>query len=165
VLEERTYQVDVPAGVDSGSTLRLAGRGAVGPRGGTAGDLYLHLRVRPDDRFHRDGDDLVAEVPVGLAQAALGVHLTFTTLEGDEEELVVPKGTRTGREIRFRGKGVPSLNGRGRGDLRVVLWVDTPGKLDDATDAILRQYAEARGEPVDPPSKGGLFEKLKSAFS
>ncbi len=164
VVEERTYQVDVPGGVDSGSTLRLAGRGAVGSRGGPAGDLYLHLRVRPHERFERDGNDLVAEVPVGLAQAALGAHVDFTTLDGDELELTVPAGTRTGRELRFRGKGVPMVSGRGRGDLRVILSVDTPTKLSEAETDLLRQYAEARGEAVDPPAKG-LLKKIKSAFT
>jgi molecular chaperone DnaJ len=163
-IEERTYQVDVPAGVDSGATLRLAGRGAVGLRRGPAGDLYLHLRVRPHPTFRRDGDDLVADAPVGLAQAALGAHLPFSTLEGDEIELVVPAGTQSGRQLRFRGKGVPALHGRGRGDLRVVLRVDTPAELSEVEAQLLRDYAEARGEEIDPPPKG-LFQKIKSAFS
>ena len=164
VITERTYQVDVPAGVDGGSTLRLSGRGAVGPRGGTAGDLYVHLRVRRHERFVRDGQDLVAEVPIGLAQAALGAHLPFTTLEGEDHELAVPAGTQSGRELRIRGRGVPSVNGRGRGDLRVVLRIDTPTKLDEAEADLLRAFAEARGEDVDPPAKG-LFQKIKSAFT
>jgi molecular chaperone DnaJ len=163
-IEERTYQVDVPAGVDSGATLRLSGRGAVGPRGGASGDLYLHLRVAPHEHFVRDRDDLVADLPIGFAQAALGAHLEFTTLDGDVEELTVPPGTQSGREVRIRGKGVPSVNGRGRGDLRVVLRVETPTKLDETEAELLRQLAELRGEVVDPPSKG-LFKKLKSAFT
>jgi molecular chaperone DnaJ len=162
--EERTYQVELPAGVEDGSTLLLGGRGAVGQRGGASGDLYLHVRVRPHDRFRREGHDLVAEIPIGLAQAALGTHLSFATLEGDEEELTVPAGTQSGRELRLRGRGVPAMNGRGRGDLRVVLRVETPTKLDDAQAELLRSYAEARGEAVDPPQTG-LFRKLKSAFS
>ena len=119
-LEERTYNVDVPAGVDSGSTLRLTGRGAVGPRGGPAGDLYVHLRVQPHEHFARDGYDLVTEMPVSFAQAALGTHLELDTLDGDEE-LAVAAGTQSGRELRLRGRGVPHVDGRGRGDLRVVL--------------------------------------------
>jgi molecular chaperone DnaJ len=165
LVEERTYNVDVPAGVDHGATLRLAGRGAVGPRGGPSGHLYLHLRVRPHDHFVRDRNDLVAEVLIGLAQATLGTHLDFTTLEGDDVELAVPAGTRSGRELRLRGKGVPSVNGRGRGDLRIVLTIETPSKLSEQQEDLLRQFAEARGEPVDEPSKGGLFKKIKSALS
>ena len=87
--------------------MRLSGRGAVGPRGGAAGDLYLHLRVATHDHFVREGDDLVADVPIGFAQAALGAHITFVTLDGDEEELAIAPGTQSGRELRIRGKGVP----------------------------------------------------------
>jgi molecular chaperone DnaJ len=161
-IEERTYNVDVPAGVDSGSTLRLTGRGAAGQRGGPAGDLYVHLRVRPHDRFARDGYDLVAELPVSFAQAALGTHLELETLDGTEE-LAVAAGTQSGRELRLRGKGVPHVDGRGRGDLRVVLRVDTPTKLSATEQELLRRLAEERGEAVDPPSVG-VFSRIKSAF-
>jgi molecular chaperone DnaJ len=162
LLAERTYNVDVPAGVDSGSTLRLSGRGAAGPRGGGAGDLYVHLRVRPHERFHRDGVDLVAELPIGIAQAALGCVIPIATLDGDEE-LVVTPGTQSGREFRLRGRGVPHVQARGRGDLRIVVVVETPSKLGKAEEELLRQYAEARGEAVAPP-ESGLFSRIKSAF-
>jgi molecular chaperone DnaJ len=162
LLAERTYNVDIPAGVDSGSTLRLRSRGAAGPRGGAAGDLYVHLRVRAHERFHRDGNDLVAELPIGIAQAALGCVIPITTLDGDEE-LVVPPGTQSGREFRLRGRGVPHVQARGRGDLRVVVVVETPSKLGKAEEDLLRQYAEARGEVVAPP-EGGLLSRIKSAF-
>ena len=163
VTAEHTYQVDVPAGVDSGSTLRLSGRGAAGPRGGAAGDLYVHLRVAEHDRYWRDGNDLVTEVPISIAQAALGTTVTLPTLDGDEE-LVVPAGTQPGREFVLRNRGVPRLQGRGRGDLRAQLVVEVPTKLDDEEAALLRQLAEKRGEPVNPPDKG-LFSRIKSAFS
>ncbi len=128
VTADKTYQVDVPAGVDTGSTLRLTGRGAAGPRGGRSGDLYVHLRVAPHDRYERDGDDLVTEVPVSIAQAALGTRVTLTTLDGDEE-LIVQAGTQPGREFVLRGRGVHRLQGRGRGDLRAIVRVDVPTKL------------------------------------
>jgi len=161
-IEERTYNVDVLAGVDNGSTLRLTGRGAAGPRGGPAGDLYVHLRVQPHDRFHRDGYDLVTELPVSFAQAAIGAHLPLETLDGSED-IAVAAGTQSGRELRFRGKGVPHVDGRGRGDLRVVLRVDTPTKLTATEQELLRRLAEERGEPVDPPATG-VFSRIKSAF-
>jgi molecular chaperone DnaJ len=163
VTGERTYQVDVPAGVDTGSTLRLTGRGAAGPRGGRAGDLYVHLRVAPHSRYERDGDDLVTEVPISIAQASLGTRLTLPTLDGDEE-LVVPSGTQPGHEFVLRSRGVPRLQGRGRGDLRAVIRVEVPTSLTDAEAELLRKFAEGRNEVVGAPG-GRLFSRIKSAFS
>lgn len=162
ITAERTYHVDVPAGVDAGSTLRLSGRGAAGPRGGAHGDLYVHLRVSPHDRFQRVGHDLVTQLPISLAQAALGTTLTLPTLDGDEE-LAVGAGTQPGTIVVLRQLGVPRLQGRGRGDLRVELVVEVPTKLSDAEADLLRQLAELRGEQVAPPDKG-LFSRIKSAF-
>ena len=161
--EVKTYQVKVPAGVDHGSTLRLTGRGAAGPRGGRPGDLYIHVRVAPHHRFVRDGDDVYGELRIGLAQASLGVRLPYETLDGDEELAVAP-GTQPGGVIRLRGKGVPRAQGRGRGDLIVSIVVDIPADLSREQDELLRQYATERGEPVADPSERGLLGKLRSAF-
>ena len=163
VTADRTYQVDVPGGVDSGATLRLTGRGAAGPRGGRPGDLYVHIRVRAHDRFEREGDDLITFVPVTIAQAALGTTVTLATLDGDEE-LGVPPGTQPGHELVLRGRGVHRLQGRGRGDLRAILRVEVPTTLTDADAELLRRYAEQRGEEVAPPGSGFL-SRIKSAFS
>jgi molecular chaperone DnaJ len=160
--EARTYVVDVPAGVDDGSTLRLAGKGAAGPRGGPPGDLYVHLRVRPSPRFTRTGYDLLHVLHVAVTQAALGVQIPFETLDGTED-LVLPAGTQTGRELRLRGRGVPSVDGRGRGDLVVRVVVDTPTGLTKVQEELLRQLAAERGEEV-APSGSGLLGRLKSAF-
>ena len=162
LIEERTYQVDVPAGVDNGSTLRLTGRGAVGPRRGAAGDLYVHVRVRPHDRFTRDGHDLVCDLPIAFTQAALGAHLTIDTLDGTED-LVLPAGTQTGRVFKLRGRGVPHLGGRSRGDVLVRVSVETPTRLSREEEDLLRQLAEERGEDV-APAETGLFSKIRSAF-
>jgi molecular chaperone DnaJ len=163
VTEERTYTVEVPPGVDTGSTLRLTGRGAVGPRGGPTGDLYAHVRVRSHGRFGRDGDHLVARLGLSPAQAALGVHLTYETLEGPED-LVVPGGTQSGRVFRLKGRGVPRLRGRGRGDLLVEAVVETPTDLSEEEEELWRKLAELRGDDVAPPS-GGLLGRIRSAFS
>ncbi|MFN5605074.1 MAG: molecular chaperone DnaJ [Actinomycetes bacterium] len=163
VVTEKTFQVDVPAGVDTGSTLRLTGRGAVGPRGGGAGDLFVHLRVRPHDRYERDGFDLVTVVEVSIAQATLGVSLQLPTLDGDET-LVVPAGTQPGREFVLKRRGVPRLQSSGRGDLRVLISVKVPTKLSDEESRLLRQFAEGRGEDVAPAATS-FFSKIKSAFS
>ena len=163
VTSEKTYTVDVPGGVVDGSTLRLTRRGAVGPRGGAPGDLYVHLRVASHDRFVRDGDHLLCEVPISIAQAALGTHVTLETLDGDEP-LQVPAGTQPGRQFVLRGRGVTRLQGRGRGDLIAVIRVEVPTKLSIDESEMLRRFAEGRGETVGEPS-GGLFSKIKSAFS
>lgn len=163
VTIDKSYQVDVPAGVDSGSTLRLTGRGAVGPRGGAAGDLYVHLRAMPHERYTRDEHDLVTEVPVSIAQAALGTSLTLETLDG-EEELVIPAATQPGREFVLRQRGVPRLQGRGRGDLRAIVRVEVPTRLTDDEVELLSRFAEGRGEVVGN-GKEGLFSRIKSAFT
>jgi molecular chaperone DnaJ len=160
--EERSFIVDVPAGVDEGSTLRLPGRGAGGTRGGPPGDLYVHLRVKSHPTLTRRGTDLLAVVHVAMTQAALGVTIPFETLDG-EEELTVGTGTQSGREVRLRGKGVPHLQSRGRGDLIVTVVVDTPEGVNKEQEEILRQLAAARGEAVAPPD-AGLMSKLRSAF-
>jgi molecular chaperone DnaJ len=161
-LDEPTLTIEVPAGVDDGTTLRLAGRGAAGPRGGAPGDLYVHLRVRTDERFQREGTDLVAPLQVSVAQAALGTHIVFETLDGNED-LLVPAGTQHGREFVLRGRGVPHVQGRGRGDLRVVALVEVPTKLSRAEEDLLRQFAQERGEVVSPPDQS-LLGRIKSAF-
>jgi molecular chaperone DnaJ len=162
VMDERAYTVDIPAGVSGGQTLRLQGRGSIGPRGGQAGDLYVHLRVRPHERFVRDGDDLHTELHVTFPQAALGARLPLETLDG-VEELVVSPGTQSGAVHRFRSRGVPRLDGRGRGDLLVHVVVDTPTVLTKEEDELLRQLAELQGVTVEPPDSG-LMSKIRSAF-
>ena len=161
-IEERTYTVDIPAGVDSGSTLRLSGRGAVGPRGGGAGDLYVHLRVKPHPRFERDGVDLHSTVRLPYTQATLGTTLDFETLDGTEE-IEIPRGTASGTTFRLRGRGVPHLERRHRGDLLVDVVVDVPTELSEDEEEVIRQLAELRGEAVAPPPSG-LISKLRSAF-
>ncbi len=163
VITEKTYQVDVPAGVDTGSTLRLTGRGAVGPRGGGAGDLYVHTRVAAHETFTRDGDDLVADLPISMVQAALGTKIMLPTLDG-EEEITVPAGTQPGKEFVFRQRGAHRLHGRGRGDMRVRVNVQIPTKLTEFETDLLTKYAQSRGEAVGS-GEHGLFSRIKSAFS
>ena len=159
--EERTFTVDVPAGVDNGSTLRLTGRGAAGPRGGANGDLYVHLRVASHKRFDRTGYDLVEELHVPMTQAALGAHVRYETLDGTED-LVVPAGTQTGRVFRLRDRGVPHVNDRGRGELLVRVVVDTPSSLSGEEAELVRKLAALRGDDVAPEDKG-FISKIRSA--
>lgn len=163
-VEERSYKVDVPAGVGSGQTLRLTGRGAVGPRGGPAGDLYVEIRVKEHAVFRRSGDDLLADLHVAVTQAALGASVAFDTFDGEEVLRVAP-GTQTGRVLRLRDHGIPRLQGRGRGDLLVTVVVDTPTEVSPEEENLLRRLAELRGEEVEPPGEGGFFSRIRSAWS
>lgn len=159
--EERAYTVDVPAGVDDGNTLRLTARGHAGGQGGPAGDLFVHLRVRPHPVLIRDGIDLIDELHVPMTQAALGATIQYETLDGPEE-LAIPNGTQSGKVFTLRGRGVPRVDGRGRGDLRVRVAVDTPADLTREQEELLRQLAEQRGEEV-AAHRQGLFSRLRSA--
>ncbi len=160
--EERSYTVDMPAGIDHGNTLRLSGRGAAGPRGGPNGDLYVHVRVAPHPRFVRDGLDLVHELHLPVTQATLGHHIAFETLDG-VEDLVVPAGTQTGRVFRLRGRGVPRVDGRARGDLLIEVVVETPTDLTREEEDLVRRLAVLRGEEV-AAADTGLLSRIRSAF-
>ena len=162
VMAARNIDVDVPAGVDDGTRLRLPGRGAAAQRGGPPGDLYVTIRVRPHPSFERHGNDLLLVQRIGLAQAALGTELEIETLDGTQS-LTVPAGTQPGQLFRVKGAGVQALRGRGRGDLMVRVEVEIPTKLDDEEAELLHRFAEYRGEAVAPPSKG-VFSRLRSAF-
>ena len=160
--DERRLTIDVPAGIDDAQTLRLTGRGAAGPRNGPPGDLYVHVRVRRHEVFQRQGYDLVHELHVPMTQAILGAHIAYETLDG-EEDLVIESGTQNGRVYRLRGRGVPHVDGRGRGDLLVQITVDVPARLTKEQDELVRRLAVERGEEVAPADEG-FFARIKSAF-
>jgi len=165
-MEESTFTVEVPAGVEHGSTLRLAERGAAGQRGAPNGSLFVHLAVRPDPRFERQGDHLNTTLTVSVTQAALGAELEVESLDGPQRVIVAP-GTQHGHVERLRGLGVPHLRGRGRGDLFVHVLLATPTNLTPEQDELLRQFAASRGEDVAAPGATGgegVFSRLRSAF-
>ena len=153
-----TMTIQIPAGVEDGSTMRLSDRGPAGLRGGPNGRLFVHLRVAPDERFERHGDDLHHEAHVAFTQAALGAQIEVPTLRGTHV-LDVEPGTASGTVSRVRHEGVEHLHGRGRCDLLVHLVVDVPTELDDTERDLLRQLAEHRGEAVAEHHGGGLFRK------
>ena len=161
-IEEASYTIDVQAGVDEGASLRLTGRGAVGPRGGPAGDLYVRLRVEDHPVFERHGYDLVHRMHLPVTQAVFGVTMPYETLDGDET-LTIAAGTQTGKIIRLRGKGVPHVSGRGRGDLLIEVTVDTPLSLTEEQETLLRKFAEERQEEVSPPDEG-FISRVRSAL-
>ncbi len=163
VRSVETLTVRVPAGIDDGAQLRVTGRGEAGVRGGRAGDLYVVVRVQPHESFRRAGADLGCEVAVPMTVAALGGHVDVPTLDGDEP-LEIPAGTQSGEVLRLKGRGMPRLEGRGRGDLVVLLKVETPGDLTAEQAELLEQLAGLRKEPVTPRGEG-LFGRIKQAFS
>jgi molecular chaperone DnaJ len=163
-MEQRTFTVEVPAGVEDGSTLRLADRGPAGPRGGPNGSLFVQLSVQPDERFQRMGDDVHTSIHVGMVQAALGAKVGVPTLE-DETEVSIEAGTHSGHVVRLKGAGVPHLRSRGRGDLYVHLVVDTPTDLTPKQEELLIQLAAERGEVVtSPDANDGVFSRIRSVF-
>ncbi|HMG26301.1 MAG TPA: J domain-containing protein [Acidimicrobiia bacterium] len=159
----RRIDVEVPAGVDSGQRLRLPDRGPAAPRGGIPGDLYVNIAVAPHPEFERHGNDLLHAHRLPFTQAALGASFAIETLDGDEEEILVPPGAQPGQVLRLKGRGVPSLHGRRRGDLLVRLDVEIPERLRPEEEELLRRLAELRGDDVAPPERG-FFDRVRSAF-
>jgi molecular chaperone DnaJ len=152
-----TFTIHIPAGVEEGSTMRLADRGPAGPRGGPNGRLFVHLRVLEDERFEREGDDLHHEAHVSFTQAALGATITVPTLRS-HTQIDIAAGTQNETVHRIKHEGVEHLHGRGRGDLYVHVVVDVPTDLDETEVDLLRQLASHRNEDVHE-AHGGLFRK------
>ncbi len=167
VRTRRTMTVRIPAGIDTGTRIQLAGEGEVGSGGGPAGDLYVEIVETPHPVFERHGDDLHCSVTLPMTAAALGTTLTLDTLDG-VEDVVIAAGTQSGSVKVLRGKGVPHLRSSGRGDLHVHLDVTTPTKLDGEQEELLRQLAELRGEErpelAVTTDDQGLFSRLRGAF-
>ncbi|HEY7692100.1 MAG TPA: molecular chaperone DnaJ [Gaiellaceae bacterium] len=164
VVEERTIPVEIPPGIHDGQRIRLGGEGHAGELGGRAGDLYVLVRVRPDPRFVREGNDLISQVDLTITQAALGATVTVPTIDG-EVELEFEPGTQPGQVRVIRGAGMPVLQGRGRGDHRLLVNVVVPRRLTDDQRRLLGEFEQtADDETYRPDDDEGFFDKLKSAF-
>lgn len=163
VQAEHKINVKVPAGVEQDTRIRYGGEGEAGKFGGPAGDLYVVLNVKAHEFFERDGDDLHCVLPISFPQASLGTEVEIQTMEG-VESIKVPEGTQSGREFKLRGKGVPHLNERGKGDLIVEVRVETPSKMTKQQKELMRQLAETMTVDNAPHSRG-LFEKVKEMFN
>lgn len=155
--------IKIPAGVDSGSRLRVAGEGEAGAYGGPRGDLYVYIRVKPHQIFKRSGNDIVCEIPISFAQAALGDQVDVPTLEG-KAGLKIPEGTQTGTIFRLRGKGIPDVNGYGKGDQHVKVKVVTPTTLTGEQRELLQQFSETMGQKHKDPQDKSFFGKMRDAF-
>jgi molecular chaperone DnaJ len=161
-IEERALEVDVPPGIHDGQRIRLSGEGHSGALGGRAGDVYVLVRVLPDPRFVRDGNDIISTVDLTMSEAALGTQTTVPTLDGDAE-LDFKPGTQPGEVRILRGKGMPVLQGFGRGDHRLLVNVAVPRNLSDEQRRLLEQFARAEHD-ANYKAEEGFFEKLRAAF-
>ena len=161
--EKHTVSVKIPAGVETGQQIRLAGQGEVGFNGGPYGDLFVMITVQPSDKFDREGSTIYYTLNLNIVQAALGDVVDVPTVHGDVE-LSIPAGTQTGKTFRLRGKGAPKLRGGGQGDEHVTVKVVTPTKLNSAQKEALRAFAEASDDSISKPKKKGFFDKVKDVL-
>ena len=159
----QTLSVDIPPGVDTGTRIRLSGKGEAGQRGAPAGDLYIFVHVKAHALFEREGTTLATRVPVSFTTAALGGKVDIPDLDGSTNTIDIPVGIQSGKQLRVRGGGMPVLQGRGRGDLVVEIKVETPTKLSRKQKEILQEFRETETGEECPESRS-FFSKLKDAF-
>ena len=166
VKQQKTLEVKIPAGIDSGMRIRSTGNGEPGTNGGPAGDLYIEIRIKKHDIFERDGDDLHCAVPISFTTAALGGEIHVPTLQG-EAAIDLPEGTQTGKQFRLRGKGIKGVRSSFPGDLYCHITVETPVKLTEHQRKLLKELDESlkKGGNKHSPNEEGWAEKLRSFFS
>ena len=163
VDKAQTLEVEIPAGVDAGTRIRLSGKGEAGARGAAAGDLYIFIHLARHNIFEREGTTLFTRAPISFSVAALGGEITIPGLDGTKHEIRIPAGIQSGKQIRQRGAGMPVLRGRGHGDMVVQIEVETPTKLSSKQKELLREFQETEtGE--ESPNSSGFFSKLKDAW-
>jgi len=160
-LKSRKLSVNIPAGVDEGTRIRVAGEGEAGVRGSTSGDLYLFVHLKRHGLFEREGSTLIAEAPISFSTAALGGSITIPGIDGKKIEIRIPAGIQSGETLRQRGEGMSVVNNRGRGDLMTRILVETPTRLSKEQKAILEQFRSTETGDECPASKG-FFGRLKS---
>jgi molecular chaperone DnaJ len=160
VMRERTLSVNIPAGVEDGTRIRLAGEGEAGLRGGPAGDLYIFLSIEPHEFFQRDGADLHCRVPISMVSAALGGDFEVPAIDGSKVRVKVPAGTQTGRRFRLSSKGMPVLRSKQLGDMYVQVVVETPQSLTKRQRELLAEFEKLSSETTQPES-AGFFSRVK----
>ncbi len=163
VTRERTLSVTIPAGVEDGTRIRLAGEGEAGLRGGPAGDLYIFLSIKPHEFFQRDGADLFCRVPIAMTTAALGGQIEVPTIDGGKTRVKVPEGTESGKQFRLRSKGMPVLRSKQQGDLYIQVEVETPKSLTRKQRELLKEFEKASNDSTNPESTG-FFARVKEFF-
>ena len=160
----QTLEITVPPGVETGTRIRLSGKGEAGPQGAPSGDLYIFMHVRRHDVFERDGTNLFTKVPITFTKAALGGTISLPGLDGEWITVNIPSGVQSGEQLRKRGDGMPVLQGRGRGDLVVDIQVETPRKLSSKQKELLREFQQSETKAQCPDAMG-FFERIKANFS
>lgn len=160
VEKEKSLSVNIPAGVETGTRIRLSGEGEAGVRGGPPGDLYIFIEVNSHALFEREGVNLYCRVPVSIAKAALGGEIEVPTIDGGRSRVKVPEGSQSGRQMRLRGKGMPALRGGGSGDMMIELMVETPVKLTARQREILKEFDKLSEE--NNPQGSSFFDSVKS---
>ncbi len=163
VTEERSLSVNIPAGIEDGTRIRLAGEGEAGLRGGPTGDLYIFLAIKPHEFFQRDGADLYCKVPISMTTAALGGSFEVATLDGSQTRVKVPEGTQNGRQFRLKGKGMPVLRQTQIGDLYIQTAVETPQSLTRRQRELLEEFEQLSSKENSPQSSG-FFTRMKDFF-
>lgn len=163
VRRQRRITVKIPAGIDNGQAISLRGQGAAGYNGGPAGDLVVSVTIRPHAKFRREGTTVLLEQPISFLQAALGAELTIDTIDGPVK-YTLPEGTQTGTTFRLRGKGIPSVNGRGRGDQYVTVTVKTPTGLNKEQKEALKSFGMTMGEVISEEDDASPKDPSKSFF-
>jgi molecular chaperone DnaJ len=163
VVKERTLSVNIPAGVEDGTRIRLAGEGEAGLRGGPAGDLYIFLSIKPDEFFQRDGSDLFCKVPIAMTTAALGGQIDVPTVDGTMTRVKIPEGTETGKQFRLKGKGMPVLRQKVTGDMYIQVEVETPKSLTRRQRELLEEF-ESESRKETSPESHGFFARMKEFF-
>lgn len=159
VRKKKTIQASIPAGIDNGQTISIRGQGNAGKNGGPAGDLLITITVRPHEMFRREGTSVLCEAPITFTQAVLGAELEIPTIDG-KVKYTLPEGTQSGTTFRLKGKGIPSINGRGRGDQYVTVYIETPKNLNKEQKEALKKFAETMGESNYEEQKK-FFKKFK----
>jgi molecular chaperone DnaJ len=163
VVQQKTIDAKIPAGVEDGTRIRFTGVGEAGVHGGPPGDLYVVLRVKQHAFFDRQGDDLYCVVPISFTQAAVGTEIQVPTLEG-EQTLKIPEGTQSGTILKLRGKGIPVLNGHGKGNLFVEVRVQTPTKLTKRQRELLQEL-QGIAQVENKPQRTSILGKMKDMFT
>ena len=163
VTKERALSVSIPAGVEDGTRIRLAGEGEAGMLGGPAGDLYIFLSIKPHTFFRRDGADIFCRVPISMVTAALGGQIEVPAVDGNRSRVKIPEGTKTGEEFRLRSMGMPVLRSKLTGDMYIQVEVETPKNLSRKQKDLLRQFEEASSKDTNPESSG-FFARVKEFF-